>query len=357
MRIIELIPSLQVGGAERFVVDLSNSFAKKGHEVVLVTLYDKSPDSVFEDELKGVRRIELHKKLGLDFQCLLSVLKLITQVKPDIVHSHGEAIKYLLFPAILYKRCNYYATIHSDAKYDSGSGLNLWIRSFLYERHLVKPVTISQISRDSFRQLFDLDAPLIENGCTNYPKNENTVPDYHSDVDYLFVHVASIQPVKNQVVLIRAFEQLLEKGIKARLLFLGRAHDAAIYAELEKHWSDYIVYLGQRSNVRDYMHKADAFCLTSITEGMPITVIEALSVGCPPLVTPAGGCVNLVQNGVNGLISDSFSADSFFTVLERFAYLTDDERKEMRLKAMRSFEDRYNIDITADRYLDLFLAK
>lgn len=356
MRIIELIPNLQVGGAERFVVDLSNSLSKKGNDVILVTLYDKSPDHVFEKELSNVRRIELHKSRGFDIRCLWDVLKLIRIERPDIVHVHGEAVKYLILAVLMYKRTRYFATIHSDAKYDSGRGFGLLVRFILYKLQLVHPITISKASQDSFFDLFRINPPLIENGCTKYFINNNSIPNFRSDVDYLFIHVASIQKVKNQIALVKAFEQLLNKGIKARLLFLGRIHDETIYADLKEHWSESIMYLGQLTNVRDYMFQADAFCLSSTVEGMPITVIEALSVGCPCLVTPAGGCVNLIRDGVNGFIAESYSAESFLELFERFISLSTRDRNIMRNSAKQSFDEHYSIDVTTDKYLSLFVS-
>ena len=357
MRIIELIPSLQVGGAERFVVDLSNALARKGHEIIVATLYDKNQDHFLEKELTNVKRIELHKNYGLDIKCLIRVLRFVSREKPDIVHTHVEALKYVLLAAIFKRRCKYYATIHSDASYDSGSGVNFIIRSFLYKRNLVRPVTISKESKKSFLTLFGIEAPMIENGCTEYIKTNDSMPDYHSDVDYLFVHVASIQQVKNQIVLVKAFKRLLNSGINARLLFLGRPQDDSIFIELKKYWSDSIVYVGQQPNIRDYISQADAFCLTSTIEGLPISLIEALSVGCPLLVTPAGGCISLVEDGVNGFVSDSFNEESYYMILERFVTLSADKRTIMRSNAKQMFLDRFQIDATADKYLTLFMSE
>lgn len=357
MRIIELIPNLQVGGAERFVVDLSNALARKGHEIIVATLYDRNEDHFLEKELINVKRIELHKNYGLDIKCLIRVLRLLSRERPDIVHTHGEAVKYVLLAALLRKDSHYYATIHSDASYDSGSGINLVIRSILYKRNLVRPVTISNESKKSFYTLFGIDAPMIENGCTQYIQNNNPIPDFHSDVDYLFVHVASIQQVKNQIVLVKAFKKLLDNGVNARLLFLGRPYDESIFNELKSYWSDSIVYLGQQPNIRDYLSQADAFCLTSTTEGMPISLIEALSVGCPLLVTPAGGCISLVEDGVNGYVSDSFSEESYYMILERFVALPVEKRNNMRSYAKQQFIDHFQIDSTADKYLTLFMSE
>ena len=357
MRIIELIPNLQVGGAERFVVDLSNALAKKGHEIIVATLYDKSKDHFLEKELTNVKRVELHKNYGLDVKCLIRVLRLVSREKPDVVHSHGEAVKYILLSALFIRDCKCFATVHSDASYDSGRGLNFIIRSFLYKRNLVRPVTISRESRKSFLTLFGIDTPMIENGCTQYIQNNNPMPDFHSDVDFLFVHVASIQQVKNQIVLVKAFKKLLNNGVNARLLFLGRSQDDSIFSELKKYWSESIVYLGQQPNIRDYLSQADAFCLTSTIEGMPISLIEALSVGCPLLVTPAGGCISLVKDGVNGFISVFFTEESYYKVLERFVALSVEKRNIMRSNAKQMFLDHLLIDATADKYLSLFKSE
>ena len=101
MKIIEIIYSLSSGGAERFVVDLSNEFVAKGNDVLLCTLLDdkKNNRAFYKFELnQKIEYVNLgYEKLGIS--CILSIYKLINKYKPDVVHMHLSNDTYFLFVA------------------------------------------------------------------------------------------------------------------------------------------------------------------------------------------------------------------------------------------------------------------
>jgi len=355
MKILEVIPDLGSGGAEKFVVNLSNQFAKVGHDVTIVTLYDVTRDSIFDNFISGaVRRKVLHKRKGIDIFCFFRLFFLVFLMKPDVVHAHVRAIPYLILPALLYRKTNYFATIHSEAKREAGNGFSKYMRLFLFKCHLVKPVTISSESKKSFEEFYDLPSSLIFNGSCAYIPSDEDLSLYRKNVDYLFVHIGRLLKVKNQLLLVRSVSYLLERGYRIRLLIIGRKEDNSVFNQLEPYFSENIVFLGERNNPSDYLNIADAFCLTSKVEGMPITLIEAFSVGCIPVCTPAGGCVNMITNGINGFLSRDMTLDSYIQSLQSLIELNKDERKAMQEKSKTTFTSYYSINITATSYLNLF---
>ena len=361
MKILEIIPSLGSGGGERFVVDLSNAFANKGHECTIVTLYDKLESDILRHFVKpNVLSYSLGKSAGFDIRCLIRVYKYIHQTKPNVVHVHLGAILYVLFAALLCRKVKFFATIHSEARREAGSHLQKWVRMFLFKTGLVTPVTISLESEKSFWEFYKHKSKMIPNGCEDY--NEGSVNDdeyinYREGVDYLLFHAGRVHGVKNQLMLVRAFKELIDSGVNARLLIAGRVEDSSIYEELKKFFSHNIIYLGERSDTRVIMNYSDAFCLSSSMEGMPITVIEAMSVGCVSIVTPVGGCINVVNDSVNGFVAEDITKDSYLRALERFVKTPENVRVKMRKACLDDFNKKYSIDITASTYINLFTSK
>ena len=86
---------------------------------------------------------------------------------------------------------------------------------------------------------------------------------------------------------------------------------------------------------------------------MPMTIIEAFSVGCPALCTPVGGIVNMIKDGENGMLSHSLSVDDYYFMLKRFSCLSSEERTHMKLMASKSFI-KYSIENTAFEYLKIY---
>lgn len=355
MKILEIIPDLGSGGAERLVVDLSNQLAKMGHDITIMTLYATSSDSILNQYVsKSVSRKVLHKRRGLDLMCFFRIFKAVFMMKPDVVHAHVRAIPYLMIPAIFYRRSRYYATIHSEAKREAGSGFAKMARFFLFKCRLVNPVTISSESKNSFEKYYHLPSTLITNGSCEFIQSGEDLSFYHKNVDFLFVHIGRLLEVKNQLLLVKSVSILLEKGYKIRLLIIGRKENMSIFEQIKPYLSDNIVFLGEITNPRDYLNIADAFCLTSKVEGMPITLIEAFSVGCIPICTPAGGCVNMITNGINGFLSQGMSLDAYIHSLQSFIELSDEEKVTMHNNAKKTFMSKYSIETTSLMYLKMF---
>ena len=93
MKIVEILFDLAYGGAERFVVDLSNELASKGHDVTILTLKDDSIDPetrkfYYGDVADGVKYINLGLSDSKNPVVLLKVYKAIKKLNPDVVHLH-----------------------------------------------------------------------------------------------------------------------------------------------------------------------------------------------------------------------------------------------------------------------------
>lgn len=360
MKIIEIIPTLGTGGGEKFAIDLSNSFADAGHDCSIVTMYSPSKrDSLRHCVQDNVRTDTLNKRPGADFGCMFRLTRFIKKNSPDIVHAHLSAITYLLIAALVCRKTKFYATIHSEARREAGTKLSKWIRLFLFKCKLVTPITISNKSEQSYKDFYGHNAKIIPNG-TMLPVVKEEISSYYTKyktgVDHLFVHVASIQPVKNQILLINAFERLLSTGVNARLILIGRVgkYGKDIYEQIKPHFSDKIIHLGEHGDICSILSACDAFCLSSKMEGMPITIIEALSVGCIPIVTPVGGCTDLINDGVNGFIADDTSTEGYLNAMKRYIDTDYSKKQEMRQAAIRLYKQNYSIDIVRDRHIEFF---
>ncbi len=356
MKIIEVIPSLCSGGAEKFVIDLSNQFAKEGHEVTIVTLYDSSPEFILEKYISNtVSRKSLNKKKGFDLKCFFKLLRLLYLVKPNIVHAHVRAIPYLLLPTLFCRFAHYFATIHSEAKREAGQGIEVLIRFFLFKFKLVRPVTISPESQKSFKEFYHLPSSLILNGTCDYIDSQVNLSKYRDGIDFMLVHIGRLLSVKNQELLMKSVSRIVKEGYKVRLLVIGRKEDNAIYEKLKVYFSDNIMYLGEKQNPRDFLKIADAFCLSSVVEGMPISIIEAFSVGCIPICTPVGGCVDMIKNGENGLLAKDLSEEAYIDCLRIFFNLSAEVKNMMKHNARESYISLYSIQGVASKYLNLFI--
>ena len=310
MKILQVIPLLGFGGAEHFTIGLANELIRQGYECDILTLFDIDKNNSLLNKLSPkAHHCSLHKKFGLDLGCYQKLYKFIKKGGYNVVHVHVGAIPYILLSTLLLKNVKFVATIHSEAKREAGRNIMKWSRFFMFRHHLITPVTISEESKKSFDEYYKMDAPMVYNGVPQY-RGKGIEQLRDNDKQLLFIHPASCQKVKNQELLIKAFAKLIKDYPNAKMLWLGSNESfKSLYETLVPYMVPQFKYVGCVPNVCDYLVQADAMCLSSSMEGMPMTIIESFSVGCPALCTPVGGILNMIEDGDNGMLSKSLSSD------------------------------------------------
>ena len=357
MRIVEVIPELIQAGAERFIVDLCNQLVQT-NEVYLVVLYPIDAKQTIVSEIDDrVKVVSVNKKLGSDVSVIFRLNKLFRQIKPDVVHSHLYSITYL-FPAFMTQsRVSFLHTIHSHAAREAESGVKKWARKYAFSHHKVWPVTISEESQQSFLEFYGLDSKLIYNGRPAMKLGEAELQAAKIEIEntrvsadsVAFINVARILGVKNQVALAEAIDSMSKTGCDVELFIVGDAHDKTMKEQILSLNNSRIHLLGLKKEPRAYMKYADAFVLSSKMEGMPITLIEAFSIGVIPVCTAVGGVKNMIQDGVNGLLIKTPQEEDIVKALKRFLKLTEEERAQMAMQAKQSYE-KFDIVNSAANY-------
>lgn len=363
MKILHIHPSMAGGGIEAMICGLVNEMAKV-HDVTLCTIFEPKKEDVFENKLSSsVHRISLGKKIpGFSIKEIFDIYRCIRDGHYDVVHIHGFFYYYALAVFLLHKRVKFVYTIHSDAAKEN----TLWdkrfirIKKYAFKKNYIHPVTISKESKRSFTAFYGLDSTLIYNGIPEYValNNASKLKEFRkTDKTKLFFHPGRISEPKNQVVLVKAFDRLIKEGNDVVLLLAGQKQDMQIWSKLEPYFlNERIIYLGERSDVRDLLAESDAFCLPSIWEGMPVTLLEALSVGCIPICSPVGGIPEVINNGENGFLSSDPSEEAYYNVLCRFLQCTETDMYRIKMNCLESFQ-KYRITEVAKSYINVYQTK
>ena len=173
-----------------------------------------------------------------------------------------------------------------------------------------------------------------------------------TDTTRILVNVARMTKVKRQDLLARVVSRLSKEGYDIALLLIGKHMDKEVLDNVSQMESNIIHVLGEKNNPLDYMRLADAFCLCSSYEGMPISLIEAMGVGTIPVCTPVGGIVDVI-NEQNGFLSDDMSEESYYIALKRFLDTDKDTLDKMRKQLQLSYKP-YSMTECAEKYESLF---
>jgi glycosyltransferase involved in cell wall biosynthesis len=167
--------------------------------------------------------------------------------------------------------------------------------------------------------------------------------------------VANLRPEKNHKLLISAFSTVANKIEDVRLLLVG---DDCMDQEVHRFAaqsgaSDKILFLGRRNDVPELLSLFDIFCLPSIYEGLPLTLLEAMAAGVPVIGADVMGINEVVVNNQNGLLFPSNDEKRLTEMI--FMLLSDNPLRNRLAEAGReSVERYYSLDAKVKEYGTLF---
>lgn len=312
MRVMQLIPSLTVGGAERMVATLTHHLRLLGHTVAVVSMYPPRRTWI-EDELnsEGVPIHFLGKRRGLDLRMVPRIARVLGGFRPDVLHTHMYTLKYALPALALHRRCGVVHTVHTLAEAE----LDRWsqaVQRFAFTAGVV-PVAIGEAVAASLRSTYGRTFRfIIPNGIP--------VSGYASTPDLgrvtraalgippdapTFVAIGMLNPAKNHQALLRAFASERLRRAGARLLLAG---DGELRQDLENQarglgLRERVHFLGVRSDVSTLLAAADVFVLASRREGNPLSVMEAMAAGKPIVATAVGCLPEMVPESAGRLVA------------------------------------------------------
>lgn len=356
MKIVELIPQLTSGGAERFVVDLSNELSLRHDITLLVSSSLEGNGHIYRSEIsKSVNVYSLNKKIGLDLRYIYRLYKTIKKENPDVVHTHVTAFSHFVILKWLFPKVKFVHTVHSDAQFESGGRVTTILKRIFFKMGWAKAVTISDTSAKSFSNFYgkSVEQVLIYNGRSLAITPSKTVLIPRIEGRFNFVSIGHISHVKNHMLLCSAVTQLIERGAPIELYMFGRTVDEEILNSIIRLNNPHIHILGEREIPMQYLSTGDVYCMTSKVEGMPISLIEALACGLIPICTAVGGIIDMVDDGNNGFLSYDLTTKSYIEAIERFLALSHADIDIIKQKC-KDAAQQYSIERCAAQYETLF---
>lgn len=299
LRIAHLTRSLEVGGQEKMLVEFARHADRARHELTVVSLESRGTlaDAL---EAAGARVIALEEPGGLRPQISWRLARLFRAEAFDVVHTHDE--KPLLYGVPAARLARVPAVIHT---HHHGPLPSIQRRHTLLVALLARLtnrfVCVSESSRD---WLVGQGVPASKVSCL------------WNGIDLLrfayvspcpsgpLVTVARLSPEKDQATLLRAFA-LLRRAL--RDVHLHIAGDGPCRPALEKLAAEldlarHVRFLGEIHDVPTLLAQSSVFVLPSLTEGLSLTLLEAMARGLPVVATRVGGNAEVVRDGETGIL-------------------------------------------------------
>lgn len=354
MKILQIIDSLDTGGAEKLLTELVPIVNKSGYEVDILLLNGKI--TPFYEEIMDTKTCQIFS-LGNSFYNPLYIFKIIPYLrKYNIIHVHLFPAQYFtVFAKLLsFSKCKLIFTEHSTDNKRMNKSWFKPIETFIYSKYTKVIGITEQVCQvlHTKQNLPKEKIVKIENGININKINEARAYE-REDFGYtnsckLIVMVAGFREQKDHATLIRAFVSL---PIHYKLVLIGdgdrRNEIQSLVAKL--HLINRVNFLGVRKDVYNIMKMCDIAVLSSHWEGFGLAAAEAMACGIPVIVSNVPGLAQVV-NGA-GLL---FQQGNVMDLKTNILLLEDPCRYDSIKKKCRERAMKYDISLMIDKTLNLY---
>ena len=330
-RVAQIITLSEMGGAQKHVYLLTKSLIKKGYEVDVIAqgggeLVNKVKESGgnFIDNPYMVREINPI----MDMKNIIYLKKLFKKNKYDIVHCHSSKGGLVgRIGARLAGVKNIIYTAHGFVFNEPMGKLkkNIYIAiEYIGSKFGKKIIAVSQKDFNCGKKyklgnennLYCIGNAIEEVDFSRL-KNKNMLKKELGLNEGYFIlgMISNFYETKGHRYLIEALKKLYDEGFKFYMLFAGEGPTMQEMIEKSKGY-DLIKFLGYRKDNLDLINIFDAFMLSSVKEGMPYVILEAMNIGKPVLCTKVGALTNMIESGVNGILMNPKSYEEIYNTLK-----------------------------------------
>ncbi len=353
-RVLHIIYSLYRGGAERLIETQVLGCDRTRYEILVCAL-TTGGDIIDRMAAAGARVFLIGKRRRGDFTPITKIANLIQGEKIDLLHLHNSpgAFWGTLAQIVSGTRVPIVRTEHNPYLPHALPG----IYRALYRRLIKRAkriICVSEMVRRSYVESFPRYADryvTILNGVRvedfeELPPRPECCADFKLAPEVRLIGtVGRMTAVKNQRLLIEALYMLRAKGTEAHLAIIGEGElrgELAAYAG-DLGVSEYVSLVKETRNISEFYGALDVFCLSSDSEGIPLTLLEAMAAGVPVVSTEVGGIPEVIEDGVNGYLVPAGSPESLAKRVDEI--LLDPARgAELAAKARETVRTRFTAE-------------
>jgi glycosyltransferase involved in cell wall biosynthesis len=313
--ICQLLHTLQVGGAEVLAARLARRLRDR-YRFVFACL-DEMGELGRELRDEGFPVHVLGRRPGIDGRCVLRLARLLRRERVDLLQPHQYTpFFYALLARLLYRRPPVVFVEHGRHFPDYPRRKRMIANRLLLQRrdrvvsvgHAVRQALIANegIPDRRIRVIHNgIDLSAHRNGYHDGEAVRREVGAAPGDL--VLMQIARLDYLKDHATAIRTVERVARQRPHVRLILVGEGPERAKIETLvrEKRLGANVRLLGQRTDIGRLLPAADLFLLTSISEGIPLTVIEAMAAGLAVVATRVGGVPEVVEDGRTGLLAPS----------------------------------------------------
>lgn len=339
------------GGTENVVLQLCETFKPLVNKIIVCAGKGFDKGALKEMHIKFYEIPDLADKspktmLDISFK----LRQIVKSENITVIHTHHRMAAFYVTLLGLYKKCVFINTSHNTF-YDK-----IRFTHFSYKHAYL--IACGEKVKDNLTNEYGLkDVKVIHNAVKPFSGPvvlEPTLKKWHDLGYYLVGNVGRLTEQKGMEYFIRSIPMIVNKHPKTKFFIVGsgKLEDDLKRLASRQGISDHIVWMGYRKDIQNLMYQFDLVVLSSLWEGLPLTPIEAFSVGTPVVATNVDGTPEIVRDGYNGFL---VGPKEYRSLAKKVVYALDINAKENMSKAiLQTYKKEFSFKVLQQNYISFY---
>lgn len=353
VRVVHVLPNLSTGGMERLLIEMLRH-TDRSLVAPRVLCIGQRGELADEAERMGVRVDALGQPTGRNYGLIFTLARWFRAADTEVVHTHGPYSHF--YGALAARLSGGRPLVHTKHGF-----LWPWTRRAYWQSRLAGKLSTRVVA--------------VSNDLAEHARLNEKLPNGRLEVLYNGIDTHKFEPAagagvgpptaimvarfsseKDFETLLRATKRVLERQPNFRLKLIG---DGPLHDEMQTLGTQLAIeraveFLGNRQDVPALLSTADMFILSTHTEGMSISLLEAMAAGLPVIATSVGGNPEVIVEGQTGFLVPRASPES---LAEKIVWLLDHpgEAKYMGRAGRKRVETQFDVRLTTKAYERLYI--
>ncbi len=350
MRILQLIDSLEAGGAERMAVNYANALAESIEFSALIAT--RGEGMLRNDISSKVTYLHLGKKRTLDYKALKRLRDFCIEKRVEIIHAHSTSyfiaiLVKVLIPTISIIWHNHNGMSHALPKYK--------IKFLQFASNYFKAtIVVNQQLLKWSQEVLKISSVIYLENFVVEQASDDTIVKLQGKDGKRIICLANLRQEKNHMLLIDVASRITEKHKDWTFHFIGKDFGDTYSKSLResvinKGLDDKVFFYGSQRDVHSLLNQAEIGVLSSTLEGLPVAILEYGLSGLAVVATKVGQIPAVIKDGYNGILVDPINEKNFYIALEQL--ISSEHTLEMGDNLRNTVRENYSKEVVIEKYL------
>lgn len=354
MKVLQLIDTLETGGAERMAVNIANALAKKEISSYLCSTRRSGP--LENDVNPQVEFLLLDKKGTLDLKAFRKFLDWIRRENIDVIHAHSTSIYLAVVARVFYRRVKIVWHDHYGLSENIQSRPKKALK--LLVRYIDVAIVVNETLAQWSQEILKIRKVIFIRNFAQLNTQVRKITKLKGEEGKRVICLANLRPQKNHEELINGFKETLDTHQDWTLHLVGKSFEDTYEQDILElikinHLENNIFLYGSCSDVAYILDQSTIGVLVSTSEGLPVSLLEYGNAGLPVIVSNVGQCADVV--GEQGIVIENIATE-LPEVLRSLYNKTPKELKGMGSRFREKVINTYSREAFLEKLLPVYKA-